>query len=178
MDSAIDPPETKPPSSTISCPDGRDSMILADPQPGGGPPALMAQYRAILDAPRLDWTEHHRLLRRLGSGGQGVVYLGERRGADGFRLPVALKVFSPERYADAAAYDEAMARMARVAVRVAQIQQDNLLDVHNFVEHRAASASWRWSGSTATTCGGCSRRRCSGGRASGSTTSAGPTSTT
>jgi serine/threonine-protein kinase len=27
-----------------------------------------------------------------------------------------------------------MARMARVASRVAQIQQDNLIDVHNFVE--------------------------------------------
>ena len=93
----------------------------------------MAQYRAILDAPRLDWTEPHRLLRRLGSGGQGVVYLAEREGADGFQLPVALKVFSPEPYADRRAYDEAMARMARVALRVAQIQQDNLLDVHNFV---------------------------------------------
>ena len=133
MDSATDPPERELPSSTISCPDGRESMILADPQPGGGPPALVAQYRAILDAPRLDWTEPHRLLRRLGSGGQGVVFLGERQGADGFRLPVALKVFSPEPYADDRAYDEAMARMARVALRVAQIQQDNLLDVHNFV---------------------------------------------
>ena len=46
---------------------------------------------------------------------------------------MALKVFSPERYADVPAYDEAMARMARVAARVAQIQQDHLLDVRNFV---------------------------------------------
>ena len=38
MDSAIDPPETKLPSTTISCPDGRDAVILADRQPGGGPP--------------------------------------------------------------------------------------------------------------------------------------------
>ncbi len=62
-----------------------------------------------------------------------MVFLGERRGADGFRLPVALKVFSPERYEDDPAYNEAMGRMARVASRVAQIQQDNLLDVQNFV---------------------------------------------
>ena len=47
---------------------------------------------------------------------------------------MALKIFSPERYDDARSYDEAMARMAHVAARVAQIQQDNLLDVHNFVD--------------------------------------------
>jgi serine/threonine-protein kinase len=63
------------------------------------------------------------------------VYLTERRGTDQFTLPVALKIFSPERYDDERAYDEAMGRMAQVAARVAQIQQDNLLDVHNWVEH-------------------------------------------
>jgi serine/threonine-protein kinase len=63
-----------------------------------------------------------------------VVYLTERRGTDSFTLPVALKVFSPERYEDERSYDEAMARMAQVAGRVAQIQQDNLLDVHNWVD--------------------------------------------
>ena len=63
-----------------------------------------------------------------------MVYLSERRGTDNFTLPVALKIFSPERYEDARSYDEAMARIAHVAARVAQIQQDNLLDVHNFVD--------------------------------------------
>ncbi len=47
---------------------------------------------------------------------------------------MALKIFSPERYEDERAYDEAMGRMAEVAARVAQIQQDNLLDVHNWVD--------------------------------------------
>jgi eukaryotic-like serine/threonine-protein kinase len=47
---------------------------------------------------------------------------------------VALKVFSPERYEDERAYDDAMGRMAEVAGRVALIQQDNLLDVHNWVD--------------------------------------------
>src|SRR5262249_46205657 len=42
--------------------------------------------------------------------------------------------FSPERYPDARAYDEAMGHIAHIAARVAQIQQDNLLDVHNFVD--------------------------------------------
>ena len=55
------------------------------------------------------------------------------RGTDGFTLPVALKVFSPEPYADANGYEEDMGRIARVAARAALIQHDNLLDVHNFV---------------------------------------------
>jgi eukaryotic-like serine/threonine-protein kinase len=95
---------------------------------------LLARYRTILDEQRLNWTEYLRLTRVLGSGGQGVVYLSERRGTDEFTLPVAVKVFSPERYETEHAYDEAMARMARIAGRVAIIQQDNLLDVHNWVE--------------------------------------------
>ena len=106
----------------------------------GGHPAtrcsdeLLGRYRGILEEQRLSWTEHHRLIRLLGSGGQGVVYLSERRGTDSFTLPVALKIFSPERYEDERSYDEAMGRMAQVAARVAQIQQDNLLDVHNWVD--------------------------------------------
>ncbi len=95
---------------------------------------LVARYKQILDQQRLSWTEHHQLLRVLGSGGQGVVYLSERRGTDSFTLPVAVKVFSPERYEDERSYDEAMGRMAQVAAHVAQIQQDNLLDVHNWID--------------------------------------------
>ena len=95
---------------------------------------VVGAYQSILDKQRLSWTEHHRMLRVLGSGGQGIVYLSERRGTDSFTLPVALKVFSPERYESDRAYDEAMSRIAQVSAKVAQIQQDNLLDVHNWVD--------------------------------------------
>lgn len=95
---------------------------------------LFRRYEQLLGEKRHNWTSHHRLLKLLGAGGQGVVFLSERRGIDDFTLPVALKVFSPERYEDPRAYDEAMARIARVASRVALIQQDNLLDVHNFID--------------------------------------------
>jgi serine/threonine-protein kinase len=98
------------------------------------PDELLNRYISLVDSQRMSWTEHLRLMRLLGSGGQGVVYLSQRRGADGFTVPVALKIFSPERYEDARTYDEAMARMADVAARVSQIQQDNLLDVHNFAD--------------------------------------------
>lgn len=95
---------------------------------------LFHRYEQLICEKRHNWTSHHRLLKLLGAGGQGVVFLSERRGIDDFTLPVALKVFSPERYEDPRAYDEAMARIARVASRVALIQQDNLLDVHNFID--------------------------------------------
>jgi serine/threonine-protein kinase len=80
------------------------------------------------------WTTHYHLKKRLGAGGQGIVYLTDQRGADDFTVPVALKVFTPDRYDDARSYDEAMARIAHVSALVAQIQQDNLLYVHNFVD--------------------------------------------
>jgi serine/threonine-protein kinase len=94
---------------------------------------LLARYQAICRADWLSWDARHRKLRRLGKGGQGVVYLSERQGSDGFTLPVALKIFSPEHYGDARAYEEDMGRIAGIAGRVALIQHDNLLDVHNFV---------------------------------------------
>ena len=95
---------------------------------------LTKRYDAFLAEQRLNWTEHHHLSKLLGTGGQGVVYLSERRGTDNFTLPVAIKIFSPSPYEDAHGYEEAMGRIAHVAARVAQIQQDNLLDVHNFVD--------------------------------------------
>ncbi len=100
------------------------------------PEELVARYEAILQQKRLYWTTHHKLKRLLGAGGQGVVYLSELKGADGFTLPVAIKIFSPSHYDNAEQYDESMGRIARVAALVAQIQQDNLIDVHNFVDRQ------------------------------------------
>ncbi len=106
---------------------------------------LMGRYAEILEESRLSWTEHHRFIRRLGSGGQGVVYLSERRSTDNFTLPVALKIFTPEPYESEVAYDEGMGRIAQVAAQVAQIQQDNLLDVYNWVDrHRIRLMEMEW----------------------------------
>jgi eukaryotic-like serine/threonine-protein kinase len=95
---------------------------------------LLGRYRELIDNSKVQWMTYHRLERQLGSGGQGIVYLSKRKGADGFNLPVAMKVFSPERFPTEAAYMAAMERMARVASRVAVIQQDNMLDVQDFVD--------------------------------------------
>lgn len=98
------------------------------------PSDLLERYEGLVQQQKLAWTAHLRLNRMLGSGGQGVVYLSEQRGSDGFTLPVALKFFSPERFLDERSYVESMQRMAAINSRVAQIQHDNLLDVQNFIE--------------------------------------------
>ena len=117
----------------------------------GGKPAprepneLVGQYQEILSEGRLNWTNHLQLLKLLGSGGQGVVYLTELRGTDAFTLPAALKIFSPARFDDVCSYDEAMQRIARASARVAQIQHDNLLYVYNFVDrHRIRMMIMEW----------------------------------
>jgi serine/threonine-protein kinase len=95
---------------------------------------LLGRYQTLTRDERQDWKTHHRKVRLLGTGGQGMVYLSERHGADRFALLVALKIFSPEPYCDAFSYHEDMHRIADIAARVATIQHDNLLDIHNFIE--------------------------------------------
>ena len=98
------------------------------------PNDLYERYERLLDCQYMGWTEHLRFHRLLGAGGQGVVYLSDRRGSDGFTLPLALKIFSPERFSSQQSYDLAMQRIGQVAGCVAKIQHDSLLDVQNFTE--------------------------------------------
>ena len=104
-------------------------------QPILKPKELLDQYGRILGNRQISWLAERPLGRCLGVGGQGVVYLSERKGADGFTLPVALKFFSPEHFEDAAGYEDEMRRSAQVAARVAEIQQDHLIDVQDFRKH-------------------------------------------
>jgi serine/threonine-protein kinase len=115
------------PITATLAPDGGDAA--------GNCEALLGSYDAVLHDREVQWVSDFQLTRRLGAGGQGVVFLTEYRGFDGFSVPVALKVFSPEPYRNAQHYEEAMRRMAHVASLVAQIHHENLLDVHKF-DHR------------------------------------------
>jgi serine/threonine-protein kinase len=99
-------------------------------------PELVQRYEELTRGGKVSWTGHHHMLRLLGRGGQGEVYLTEYRGTDGFTVPVAMKIFSPERYCDSRSYEDAMARIASIASTVALIQHDNVLDVQNFFERR------------------------------------------
>jgi len=104
---------------------------------GGGSPdvaALLARYEEIAWSEDIRWDTRYQKKKLLGAGGQGAVYLAERLGADGFARPVALKVFSPEPYQNTQLYLEDMARVGQVSARVALIQCDNVVDVHDFIE--------------------------------------------
>ena len=96
---------------------------------------LLDRFVAVVHGADLTWSAPHRKIRLLGSGGQGLVFLGERFGTDSFALPVALKFFSPQYHRDADDYAANMRQVASIAARVALIQHDNVLDVHNFIEH-------------------------------------------
>jgi eukaryotic-like serine/threonine-protein kinase len=102
--------------------------------PGPGVEALVARYEEIAWAEDIGWVTRYRKVRLLGAGGQGAVYLAQRLGADGFARSVALKVFSPEAYRDGVAYQEDMAKSGQVAARVAQIQSDKVVDIHDFID--------------------------------------------
>ncbi|MDR0520353.1 MAG: protein kinase [Planctomycetaceae bacterium] len=93
---------------------------------------LRGSYYELLDQQRVHWHEDIQFRDMLGQGGQGVVFLGDLKGSDGFVLPVALKVFSPERFANDSLYDDEMFNMAKITAKVARIQQDHLLVVHNW----------------------------------------------
>jgi eukaryotic-like serine/threonine-protein kinase len=103
-------------------------------QSAPGEQTLIARYEEIAWAQEISWDTGYRKDRLLGAGSQGAVYLAQRLGANGFLRPVALKAFSPETYRDDQAYLDDMAQVGQVSARVALIQCDNVVDIHDFVE--------------------------------------------
>jgi serine/threonine-protein kinase len=89
-------------------------------------------YSGLLQCPGIAWSSDRRFIRRLGVGGQSSVILAERRGAASFRIPVALKFFSPMAFNTATLYEQEMHRLAEVSAIVARIQVDHLVSVHTF----------------------------------------------
>lgn len=109
-----------------------DTVMLDETTTGEPTRQLLDEYDRLRAHGILVNEERLYLRHILGSGGQGVVYLSERQGTDGFRLPVALKFFSPESFRSVMLYEHVMKHNAVVAAEVAQIQHDNLLDVRNW----------------------------------------------
>lgn len=118
---------------SVFSPETPTAGFTGPPLSGGG--ELTVRYQALVNGENFSWLTQHRKVRLLGEGGQGMVFLSERHGTDGFTLPVALKVYSPQPYNDVQVYERDMQRIAHVAARVALIQQDNVLDVHDFIEN-------------------------------------------
>ncbi|WP_437227477.1 serine/threonine-protein kinase [Planctomicrobium sp. SH661] len=127
--------------------DADSSMLDATRMFGTGnpPPALTVhedagdlydRYQQIVSSSEVTWDMTYRLVSRLGAGGQGVVFLADRSGAFDVNFQLALKFYRPDGYPDVQTYRREMARMAKVNMATARIQQDHLVDVYNVVEYR------------------------------------------
>ncbi len=103
-------------------------------QTGHCSPELFEKYTNIIQQQQHERHEKLSFSKMLGIGGQGVVYLTNRYGTDGFALPIAVKIFSPERFNGEEPYNKAMRLMAQVSSRVSKIQHNNLLDILNWIE--------------------------------------------
>lgn len=92
-------------------------------------------FDSFLKRGSIGWQTERPFLKTLGAGGQGTVLLTERRGAGRFRMPVALKFFSPHQFKTVEKYEAEMLRLTEVASMVARIQDDHLVDIHTFIEN-------------------------------------------
>ncbi|MEZ6058670.1 MAG: serine/threonine-protein kinase [Planctomycetaceae bacterium] len=101
---------------------------------------LAANFRMLVESSEVEWKIQYKLIRRLGTGGQGEVFLGDRCGSFGVTFRMAIKFFRTSGYANASDYTEEMQRQARVAMSLARTQQDHLLDMYNFVEFNGVHA--------------------------------------
>ena len=75
----------------------------------------MRVYDSMLAESGIGWYTDRPFLKTLGIGGQGRVLLTERKGAGRFRMPVALKFFSPVQFKSVAHYEAEMLRLTEVA---------------------------------------------------------------
>ena len=90
----LDEDGRRPLTITVTQPLAQPTVTYANAAPSQSDKQLFDEYTAIVDKQRLSWTTYHRLTKLLGSGGQGKVYLSQRKGADGFTLPIAIKIFA------------------------------------------------------------------------------------
>ena len=123
---------------------------------GGKPVAhtneLTGRYDELIEQQRLSWTTHQKLIRLLGKGGQGVVYLSERRGADGFTLPIALKVFFTSSLRDRVGLRDGDGADGPPFQHESLRSNKTTLSTYTTLLTATESACCRWSGWTALTC--------------------------
>lgn len=105
-----------------------------DASPNSHAQQLGDEFQRMLRRNEVSWDQSYDLVERLGAGGQGVVFLADRHGAFDVKFRLALKFFRPDGYASVKAYRDEMARLARVAMELASVQQDHLLDIFNVIE--------------------------------------------
>ena len=66
---------------------------------------LHNRFESLIRCQQVSWQMSYRLLRPLGSGGQGVVFLADRINPHDLSFRLALKFYRPDVYPDAESYD-------------------------------------------------------------------------
>lgn len=128
------PTESRPFWGDMNTPNQCETLRSDEPFFGNSTKELSRKYQKLVDVGRLTFNEDLQMSRLLGAGGQGEVYLCRRNGTDGFQVPVAFKFFSPSPFASEQRYTVSMHHHAKVASIVNQIQQENLVNVHNWYQ--------------------------------------------
>lgn len=137
---------SSPPPPDFGWPDGRSAsslplgsttvLVRTPPPPGLLPPDLRDE---------ICWKARYRIVRHLGNGAQGIVYLAHRHGVDGYETRVALKFYPRSPDLSLREYRQEVRRIARQAQRVSEIQNDNLIEIRDFVavgETRVMVMEW------------------------------------
>ena len=81
----------------------------------------------------MSWNARYRILRKLGSGAQGVVYLALREGVDGYSTKVAIKLYARDESVAESDHVKEMQRIAHQGQKISEIQHDNLVNIRDFV---------------------------------------------
>jgi serine/threonine-protein kinase len=159
LKAVIQPAATPPPSASLEGSAAR--LALGEPERAGplSPSLDTTCLRTLhgeegkpLAAPlptehlrELAWKANYRIKKLLGSGAQGVVYLADRQGVDGYSTVVAVKIFYRPAAMSLERYVQEMRRIATQAQRISRIQHDNLINVRDFVaidETRVMILEW------------------------------------
>jgi len=95
---------------------------------------LARNFDTILKAGAIYYPVAYRLMRTLGKGRQGVVFLGLRQGARGCITEHAIKIFDPRIYRSPEEYWTDMGRIASQISQLQRLQSPNLVQRHAYEE--------------------------------------------
>ena len=95
---------------------------------------LARNYDTILKVGAIYYPVAYRLMRTLGKGRQGVVFLGLRQGARGCITEHAIKIFDPRLYRSPEEYWTDMGRIAAQISQLQRLQSPNLVQRHVYEE--------------------------------------------
>ncbi|MBI3985744.1 MAG: protein kinase [Lentisphaerae bacterium] len=106
----------------------QDLTAPTRPPPAADPEfaELIASYRALVHSRSIPYPVSYQLVRELGHGRQGVVFLGTRHGARGCLTRYAIKLFDPGIYSSAEKY---WTDMGRVAQQISLLQPINNINL-------------------------------------------------